>query len=59
MATMQEIRDWVDAIELLRADKRHLREPYLSLVAAYEKELAKLEAEEPQDEKVKVSVAVN
>lgn len=46
MATQAQLESWCDALETLRLHKDRLREPDLSLVLAYERELAKIEAEE-------------
>jgi hypothetical protein len=39
MPTQQELERWASALEILRQHKQDLKEPYLSLVEAYEREL--------------------
>ena len=59
MASKQELFEWIDAIEVLRAHKDKLKEPDISLVQAWERALREVEAEEAQEEKARISVAVN
>jgi hypothetical protein len=37
MVTDDQLERWVDALDVLRAHKAELKEPYLSLVEAWEK----------------------
>jgi hypothetical protein len=42
MATQEQLESWANALEVLRLHKANLKEPDVSLVMAYEKELENL-----------------
>jgi hypothetical protein len=58
MASKQELLEWIDALEVLRAHKDRLREPDISLIKAWEQAMREVEAEEAREERAQVS-AVN